>query len=337
MAVADEIRQEDTALMDAVVQHGYGGPEVLAVERVPVPEPGSGEVLVRVRAAAVDRGVWHIMTGTPLVARLGFGFRTPRQPIAGLDVAGVVTAVGAGTTRFRPGDEVFGTAKGSLARYAVAAEDRLTIKPPAVPFRDAAATPVSGTTALRAVRAIGRVTAGQRVLVLGASGGVGSFAVQLAAAAGARVTGVASAEKADLVRSLGAERVLDHRRDDVLRLPDRFDVVVDIAGRLPVGALRRLLTPVGTLVIVGGEDGGALTGGMQRQLGARLRSAVDRRRLTFFVGTVRADALEELGRLLADGTLHAAVGSTYSLADAPRALADLEAGRVRGKAVVVVD
>jgi NADPH:quinone reductase-like Zn-dependent oxidoreductase len=336
MTTTHGVRQE-AALMDAVVQHGYGGPEVLRTERVPVPAPGAGEVLIEVRAAAVDRGTWHIMTGTPLVARLGLGLRTPRQPIAGLDVAGVVTAVGTGTTRFRPGDEVFGTARGSLARYAVAAERHLAIKPPSVPFRDAAATPVSGTTALRAVRTIGRVAAGQRVLVLGASGGVGSFAVQLAAGAGARVTGVASAAKADLVRSLGAERVLDHRTDDVLALPDRFDLVVDINGRLPVRRLRRLLTPTGTLVIVGGEGGGALTGGLQRQLGARLRSLGGRRRLTFFVGVVRAEALEELARLLTDGTLKPAVGSTYPLQDAPHALADLEAGRVRGKAVVLVD
>ena len=322
--------------MSAVVQRGYGGTDVLSVDRLDVPEPGEGQVLLRVGAAGVDRGVWHIMAGLPYIVRPMFGMSTPRQPIPGLDVAGTVLALGSGTTDFTIGDEVFGTADGSFAEYAVADASALARIPNGIDMISAAALPVSGLAALEAVRDHGAVTAGQKVLILGASGGVGGYAVQIAAAAGAEVTGVASAAKADFVRSLGAQRVIDYAATDVTTLPDRYDVIIDINGRLPLGRLVRILTPEGTLVIVGGEDGGKLTGGIQRQFGARIRSAFTRRRLGFFISSESRAGLPELARLLDSGQLRPTVDVVRPLSAVREAIDDLSAGRIRGKAVLTV-
>jgi NADPH:quinone reductase-like Zn-dependent oxidoreductase len=321
--------------MRAIVQRRYGGTETLESHELPAPRPGKGEVLVRVAAAGVDRGTVHLMTGLPLVMRPATGLRRPRQPVPGRALSGVVEAVGTGVSRFRPGDAVFGTTGGSLAELVVCQERRLAAKPDGLTFEAAAAVPVSGQTALRAVRAA-RVTAGQSVLVLGASGGVGSFVVQLAKAAGARVTAVASAGKADLVRSLGADEVLDYARSDVTAAGGRYDAILDIAGSRPVSALRRVLAPTGTLVLVGGEEGGRWLGGMMRPLGAAARSPFLRQRLVMLSPAEDGADLVALAELVADGSLRPAVERVFELDDAAKAIEHLEAGHARGKLVVRV-
>ncbi|MDN4478476.1 NAD(P)-dependent alcohol dehydrogenase [Demequina sp. SYSU T00039] len=336
-SASDASSSTATATMQAAVQRRYAGPEEICVDTVPVPQPGDGEVLIEVHAAGVDRGVWHLATGRPLVIRaIGFGLRRPKQPVQGSDVAGVVTAVGAGVTRFAVGDEVFGTADGSFAQFAIAKADRLAVKPDAADFTGAGAMPVSAVTALQAVEDCAGVEAGQRVLVLGASGGVGSFAVQLAVAAGAHVTGVASAAKADLVRGLGAERVIDYRTTEVTALDESFDVIIDAGSLTSLRRLRRILSPTGTLVMVGGEGGDALVGGAGRTLWAPLVSLFTSQRLMGFVSATTTERLERVRDLVDDGAIRAAVSRAYPLDRAADAVTDLAAGRVAGKAVVIV-
>ncbi|MBB1245489.1 NAD(P)-dependent alcohol dehydrogenase [Streptomyces durbertensis] len=329
--------------MKAITQSRYGSAEVLEYTEVERPTPKDGEVLVRVRAAGVDRAVWHLMTGLPYVVRPAIGLRAPRERVPGRDVAGVVEAVGAGVTRFKEGDEVFGVGVGTYAEYARAREDKLVRKPAGVGFEIAAVTPFGGLTALQAIRDLGGIGAGEgagrRVLVIGAGGGVGTAAVQLAAAYGAHVTGVCSAGKADLVRSLGAAEIIDHTRRDVDTSGHgpRYDLVLDIAGNRPLGRLRRLLTPRGTLVIVGGEDGGRWFGGLGRTFLAPVRSLFTRQRLAMMVASENQRDLAVLADLLADGTLRPPVEETLPLTDAAEAMRRLESGRVRGKLVLVVD
>lgn len=322
--------------MRAVVQRRYGGPEELAVADVAAPTPGPGEVLVRVRAAGVDRGTWHLMVGLPLMIRPFLGLRGPRQPVPGRDVAGVVEAVGDGVTSVEVGDEVIGTARGSFAELATVPLTRLARKPAGLDFAAAATLPVSGLTALQAVRDVGRVRAGQQVLVIGASGGVGAYAVQIAAAYGAEVTAVCSAGKADLVRSLGAQHLLDYAHEEVDDEGPRFDVVLDIAGNRPLSVLRRALQPSGTLVIVGGEHGGRWLGGMHRQLWAAALSPLVRQRLTSLVSRERGEDMAVLAELVESGRLSPVVDRTYTLDEAAKALAHLEAGHVRGKVALTV-
>ena len=314
----------------------YGGVEVIEVrDAEPLPRIGATDVLIRVGAAGLDRGVWHLMTGLPRLMRLAFGLRAPRRFTLGFDVAGTVVAVGSDVQRFGPGDDVFGIGVGTFANLAVAPEDKLVHRPRTVPVEIAGATPISGLTALQAVHDHGRIEAGQRVLVLGASGGVGSFAVQFAVATGAEVVGVASARKADFVRGLGAAEVLDYATTDVTAGDQRFDVIVDIGGLHRVRDLRRILSPTGTLVIVGGEGGGSWTGGIGRNLRAKVVSAFVSQRLTFFVSPENQRDLVRLRDALLDGSVTAAVTARYPLADVATAIADLEAGRIRGKAVMV--
>ena len=250
--------------MKAVLQDEYGTHDVLRVGRAPVPTIGDDQVLIKVRAAGLDRGTEHLVAGKPYAVRLAFGMKRPKNPVPGRDVAGAVVEVGSAITRFAPGDEVYEVAPGSFAEYAVAQESRLALKPRNISFTRAAAVPVSAATAMRALVETGRVQAGQSVLVLGASGGVGSYAVQLAKALGAEVTGVCSAAKADLVRSLGADHIIDYARQDFADGATRYDLILDIAGNPSVGRLRRALQPRGTVVFVGGEGGGAIIG-MGRQ------------------------------------------------------------------------
>lgn len=322
--------------MRAIVRDRYGAPEqVLRVIQMPVPTIGADEVLVRVRAAGVDRGVWHIVTGLPYPLRLaGFGLRAPKNPVVGGGLAGVVTAVGSSVTRFRVGDEVYGTGAGTFAEHARASQDKLSLKPAQLTFEQAAAVPVSAMTALQAVRDHGRVRSGQHVLVVGASGGVGSYAVQIAKAYGATVTGVASPGKLDFVRSLGATTVLDYTADE---LPDRrYDVILDVGGNTPVSRLRKALTRTGTLVIVGGETGGRVLGGIQRQLGAALLSPLLRQRLRTFVCKENAGDLSVLTDLIDFGQVTPAVQRVLPLESAAQALELLLAGSVRGKLVLSV-
>src|SRR5918998_328658 len=246
-----EIQSPAPPTMRAVVQDTYGEADVLRPGSIARPAPRPSEVLVRVQAAGVDRGVWHLMAGKPYAVRLAMGLRAPRNPVRGRELAGVIKTVGADVTAFRPGDEVFGIGEGTFAEYAPAKASKLAPRPSGLGAEQAAVVPISATTALQAVRDHGRVQAGQSVLVIGASGGVGSFAVQIAKAAGAHVTGVSSTEKLDLVRSLGADDVVDYRTTDLATLGRRFDVVLDIGGNRPLRTLRRLLAPTRTLVIVG--------------------------------------------------------------------------------------
>jgi NADPH:quinone reductase-like Zn-dependent oxidoreductase len=327
--------------MRAVLQETYGGPEVLSL-RDDVPRPavsGERDVLVRVRAGGVDQSVWHLMTGTPLPARLMFGLRRPRAAVRGWDVAGHVEAVGAAVTRFRPGDAVFGTAEGdvgSYAEYTVTTEDKLATAPAGLDLAHAAALPVSGQTALQVLRKAAGLRAGQSVLVIGAGGGVGSYAVQVAKLDGAEVTGVCSTSKVDFVRSLGADDVVDYTAEDVTASDRRWDVVVDIAGHRPLGRLRRILAPRGTLVFVGAEVPGPL-GGMGRQLRAQaIGPFVGQSFKAPFSRTTVAD-LETLRDLVEAGDVTPAVTATYPLAEVPRAIRDLRAGRITGKAVVLVE
>ncbi|MGZ4466871.1 MAG: NAD(P)-dependent alcohol dehydrogenase [Nocardioidaceae bacterium] len=330
------MQREAGGIVKAFVQDRYGGPDTLELREVPAPAPGRGEVLVRVRAVGIDRGTWHLMHGLPLLVRLGLGFRGPRQPTPGRALAGVVEAVGEGVTRFAVGDEVFGTASGSLAELVVASEGRLARKPGSLTFAEAAAVPISAQTALQGLRNIGRVEAGQAVLVIGASGGVGSYAVQLAKAFGAEVTAVCSTGKADLVRSLGADHVIDYTRSDIAEGGRRYDLVLDIAGSRHVAELRRVLTDRGTLVIVGGEGGGRVFGGLERQLGAAVLSPFVRHRLTMFVASENGADLETLTALVDRGAVRPAVDQVFSFESAADAIRRFESGQARGKVVVTV-
>ncbi|WP_433500473.1 NAD(P)-dependent alcohol dehydrogenase [Sphaerimonospora sp. CA-214678] len=325
--------------MKAIVQDAYGPADVLRLRDIDRPEIGDEEVLVEVRAAGVDPGVWVLMTGQPYLARVaGFGLRRPKVTVRGRDVAGTVTAVGAGVTRFRPGQEVYGTCEsGSFAEYARARQDRLAPKPAGLTFEQAAAVPVSGMTALQAVRYCARVRPGQRVLVIGASGGVGSFAVQIARASGGSVTGVCGAANAGLVRSLGAEDVIDYAREEIDRDGPCYDVVVDTAGNRPLSLLRRALTPRGTLVLVGGgHTAYRFTGGMGRMLRMPLLSMFTGQRFRPLISTERAEHLEELTRLVESGAVTPAIDRVYPLAAAPDAIRHLTGGHPGGKVVVSV-
>lgn len=312
--------------MKAMVRDSYGSPDVLELRDIDRPTPRPDEVLLRVRAAGVDQGAWHMLSGLPYLGRLMFGVRRPRQAVLGMDVAGVVEEVGAAVTAFKPGDEVFGVGRGTFAEYTTA--KTIAPKPAAVTFEQAAAVAVSACTALVALRG---VTAGQKVMVIGAGGGVGSYAVQLATAFGAAVTGVCSTGKVELVRSLGATAVIDYTREE---LTGQYDMLLDIGGGRPFSVLRRLITPTGTLVLVGSETGGRWFG-MGRSLGALVLSPFTRQRLRAPISIVRPAELARLSTLLAEGKITPAVDRTYTLGDLPEAITALREGRVRGKVVVI--
>ncbi len=322
----------DQLQMWAIVQHGYGTADVLRFEQINRPSIRANQVVIQVHAAGLDRGTWHLMTGRPYAARLAFGLRSPRNPVPGRDVAGVVIAVGRDVTRFSPGDEVFGIAQGSFAEYAAAREDKLSLKPTGVTFDQAAAVPISGQTALQGLVDVGRIEAGQNVLITGASGGVGTYAVQIAKAYGATVTGVASTTKLDLVRQLGADHVVDYTCEDFADRPEKFDLILDIGGSPSISRLRRALTPRGTVVIAGGEGGGSLTG-IGRQLRAVAMSPLVRQRLAMLVAKEN-QGLDTLSQLIEDGSLIPVVERTYPLREAADAMRHLDAGQVRGKLVV---
>jgi len=322
--------------MRAIVQDRYGPADVLRPARIGRPVITDHEVLIRVHAASLDRGTRHLMTGTPYLMRvMGFGFRRPKNRVPGLDVAGTVAAVGPAVTRFAVGDEVFGVSRGSFAEYAAAREDKLAHKPANATFEQAAVVGISGGTALQALTA-GRVQPGQRVLIIGASGGVGSYAVQLAKAAGAEVTGVASTGKLDLVTRLGADRVIDYTRDDFADGVHHYDLIIDIGGNSPLSRLRRALAPTGTAVIVGGESKGDLTGGIDRQLRALLLTPFIGQRLTGLAAKERASDLEILADHITAGTVTPSIDRTYQLDRMPEAMRHLEAGSVRGKIAITV-
>jgi NADPH:quinone reductase-like Zn-dependent oxidoreductase len=323
--------------MRAVVQDQYGSLDVLRPVVIARPEPGENDVLLRVRAAGLDRGTWHLMTGQPYLMRvIGFGFRRPKNRVPGLDVAGTVDAVGPGVSRFAVGDEVYGVARGSYAEYACAHQDKLARKPTNISFEQAAVVPVSGLIAQRGLVDVGRLRAGQKVLITGASGGVGSYAVQLAKALGAEVTAVASSSKTALVRSLGADHVVDYTREDFADGTRRYDLILDIAGNPPLARLRRALTSHGTAVILGGEQGGRVTGGFGRTLRAPLLSLFVSQRLAMVTASENGRDLERLTTLIEAGQVTPHVDRAYPLEEVREAMARLVAGDVRGKVALTV-
>ncbi|MEV6525091.1 NAD(P)-dependent alcohol dehydrogenase [Longispora sp. NPDC051575] len=320
--------------MRAAVQHRYGPPSVLTSAEVGVPVPGRGEVLVRVGAASVHPGDYFVMTGEPYVLRLVFGLRRPRHGIPGMDLAGVVAAVGKDVTALRPGEKVFGwSTTGALAEYARVPADHLVPVPANLSLGEVAAVPTSAMTALQAVRRIADVQPGQTVLVTGASGGVGSFAVQIAKAFGAEVTGVCGTRNVELVRSLGADHVVDYTRADFTRAGKRYDVILDNVEAQPLAAVRRALTPTGILIPNSGR-GGRWLGPLPRVVTARVRSGFTRQRLRPFTSTGKRQDLLTLADLLATGQVTPVIDRTYPLDEAAEALRYIGAGHTRGKVVV---
>jgi NADPH:quinone reductase-like Zn-dependent oxidoreductase len=325
--------------MTSIVQDRYGPvpEEVLRVGEIDKPTFRPDEVLVRVRAASVDRGTWHLMAGVPYPIRIaGFGLRRPKNANPGRSLAGTIEAVGADVTGFKPGDEVFGSCTGSFAEYARARTSMLAPKPTNLSFEQAAAVPISGLTALQAVRDHGRIQAGQRVLIIGASGGVGTFAVQVAKAYGAEVTGVCSPAKAELVRALGADHTIDYTREDFADGRHRYDVILDVGGNRRLAVLRRALTPRGRLVIVGGETDGRWLGGIDRQLRAHLLSPFVGQTLGTFVSSENAEDLRAIRELIEAGKITPAIDRTYPLGEVPAAIRRMLDGQARGKLVITI-
>jgi NADPH:quinone reductase-like Zn-dependent oxidoreductase len=321
--------------MKAIVQDRFGSADVLELRDVQDPVVGENDVLVQVRAAGCGPDVWHLMEGKPYLARLSPVVRKGIKAPLGWDVAGLVEAVGANVNEFRPDDEVMGFARGSFAEFAVGLADKLVRKPANITFEQAAAVPVSGCTALQAVRDHADVQPGQSVLVVGAGGGVGTLTIQIAKAAGAQVTAVCSGSKADLVRSLGADDVIDYTREDFADGRRTWDVIIDTAGRRPLHQLRRALTPRGTLVIVGGDGGGNWTAGFFRGiLRGPLLSLFTRQHLSAFVAKETREDLETLRLLIEEGKVTPVVGRTFALPEASEAVRLLGQGHSKGKIVV---
>lgn len=323
--------------MKSIVQDAYGtaAEDVLHVAEIELPGVGDNEVLVRVHAASVDRGTWHLMAGRPYLMRIaGVGLRRPKVANPGRSAAGTVESAGKDVTEFKPGDEVYGTCESSFAEYARAKPGRLAPKPANLSFEQAAAVPVSGLTALQAVRDRAKVQAGQKVLIIGASGGVGTFAVQIAKAFGAEVTGVSSTAKAELVRSIGADHVIDYSHDDFADGQQRYDAILDIGGNSRLSTLRRALTPGGRLVIVGGETDGRWLGGFDRQIRALLLSPLVSQKLGTFVASENTKDLAALRDLIESGKVAPVIDRIYPLSEAPAAVRYLSEGHARGKVVI---
>src|SRR5215217_7484904 len=323
--------------MKAIVRDTYGSPDLLELREIDIPEIADEEVLVHVHAAGVGRDVWHVMAGLPYPIRLaGYGFRAPKNPLIGSDMAGVVEALGKDVSRFHPGDEVFGIGKGSYAEYVGAQEDKLVPKPANLTFEQAAVLAIMGSTALQALRDQGKVEPGQEVLIIGASGGVGTYAVQIAKAFGAHVTGVCSTAKVEMVRSIGADHVIDYTQEDFAEGEQRYDLILDIGGNSSLARLRRALASRGTLVIVGGEGGGRWLGGLDRQLRATMLSPFVGQKLGTFVSTPNREDLLVLKELIESGKVTPVIDRTYPLAEVPEAIRYLEGGHAKGKVLITV-
>jgi NADPH:quinone reductase-like Zn-dependent oxidoreductase len=324
--------------MKAIVQERFGPPDVYRLVTADVPELGAGDVLVRIRAAALNPYDWHMVRGDPLVARLmgGVGLTKPKDRVAGVDAAGVVEAVGADVRELRPGDAVLGFCTGAFAEYARASADKVVPKPARLSFEQAAAVPMAALTALQGIRDVGAVRAGQRLLVNGAAGGVGTFAVQIAAALGAEVSGVCSARNVDLVRSIGAAHVIDYTTEDFTDGRTRYDVILDNVGNRPLHRLRRALTPTGTLVLNGGGSPGRVVGAVGSIIRAVAVDRVVRQRLRPFIAKPKQADLRTLTQLIEDGTVTPVLDRTYPLADTAQGLRLVEQGHARGKVVITV-
>jgi len=325
--------------MKAIVQDRFGPPEVLRLADIDPPEIGPGDVLVRVHAAGLNPYDWHMLRGDPLIARLipgAVGLTRPRYRVAGLDAAGIVEAAGADVGEFSAGDEVLGFCPGAFAEYARAEAGKVVPKPAGLTFGQAAAIPVAATTALRGIRDVGQVRAGHRVLVNGAAGGVGSYAVQIAAALAAEVTGVCSTRGAELVHSLGAARVIDYTADDFTREPARYDVILDNVGNRPLSRLRRALAPAGILVLNGGGSPGQVAGPLATMLRAAVVNGFARQHLRFLPTRQDRAELAAITALIEDGKLTPVLDRTYPMADTTKALRYVEGGHAHGKVVITV-
>lgn len=333
---APEIDSKTETTMKAILHETFGSPATaLRLADVATPSAGAGEVLVRVKATGIAIGDWLTTQGIPMIARPMFGWLRPRHAVAGSELAGVVEAVGEGVADFHPGDEVIGLGSGTLAEYAVLPTESLTRKPAGVAMVDAATVPVSGITALQALRDAGGLQPGMRVLVIGASGAVGTFAVQIAKALGGEVTGVASTRNLDMVRSLGADHVIDYTESDFTEMDDQYDLILDMAGNRPLRQLRRALTVDGTLVLVGGS-GGRVMMGFGRTIRAGLLSPFVRHTLRSFISSPNRNDLEFLAGMLADGKITPAIDRTYDLADAAAALDHVGGRHTQGKTVITI-
>ena len=328
--------QQET--MKAIVAHEYGPPEnVLELGEVARPVIDDDQVLVQVKAISVHPGDWHLIEGTPYLVRImGFGLRRPKNEVPGTEIAGQVEAIGKNVTRFQTGDEVYGEVSKAYAEYVAAPEDLLALKPANLTLEQAAAVPVSAFTALQGVRDKGEVKPGQKVLVIGASGGVGTYAVQIAKSYGAEVTGVCSTRNVEMVRSIGADHVIDYTKEDILESGQRYDVILDIAGSRPLSILRRALTPKGTLVIIGGEGGGNWFGAVSRTLKALLLSPFVGQRLRAYVASANKEDLETLTGLIESGEVTPVIDRTMEFAQIPEALSYLQEGHAQGKVVISV-
>ena len=322
--------------MKAIVYCEYGGPEVMKLQTIEKPVPGDSQVLVRVRAAAVNPLDWHFMRGTPYIGRLGMGLRKPTDVRLGVDFAGTVEAVGRAVTRFKPGDEVFGGRTGAFAEYVTLRADRVVAKPASMSFEQAATVPVAAVTALQGVRDHGKVTAGQNVLINGASGGVGTFAVQIAKSLGARVTGVSSTRNVELVRSLGADQTVDYTKEDFTKGAQKYDVIIDNVGNHPLGDIRRVLTPNGKYVMIGGPSGRWIAP-ISRVLAMLVQARFVDQEMRFFIADTNTKDLETLRDLIQSGKITPVIDRRYTLSEVPRAIEYLETGRARGKVVITVE
>jgi NADPH:quinone reductase-like Zn-dependent oxidoreductase len=324
--------------MKAIVHDRYGPPDVLRFQEVDKPVPAGNQVLVRVRAAAVNARDWHFMRGDPYLARAAFGLRTPKVRIRGTDFAGVVEAVGGDVTRFRAGDEVYGEVEAAFAEYVSVPDDLVERKPANLSFEQAAAIPLAGNTALMGLRDVARVQPGQRVLINGASGGVGTFAVQLAKSFGAQVTAVCSTRNAELVRSLGADHVVDYTREDFTRAGQRYDIVFDLVGNRSLADLRRALTPTGTLVLSGGgvSEGGSLVGPIGLVVKGRMLARFVRHRLTTLDAVPSGANLATLRELAEAGTLTPVIDRSHPLSETAEAIRYVEEEHARAKVVLTV-
>ncbi len=323
--------------MQAIVYYHYGPPDVLECREIEKPTPGAGEVLVRVQVAAVNPYDWHFLRGTPAFIRMFTGLRAPKSPRLGADAAGQVESVGPGTQRLKPGDKVFGVLKGAFAEYACGKESDLVLMPPSLTFAQAASVPIAGITALQGLRDSGRVTAGQAVLINGAAGGVGTFAVQIAKALGATVTGVCSTRNQEMVSSLGADHLIDYTQEDFTRTGSRFDVIFDLVGNHPLSAMRRALNPRGVFVGCGGggpdESSGKLLAAM---LGRAIAAPFSRQKLTGVFAKINTDDLNALARMLESGKVKPVLDLSYPLREPAEAIRYVEGCHARGKVTIAV-
>jgi NADPH:quinone reductase-like Zn-dependent oxidoreductase len=324
--------------MKAIVCDRYGDPDSLRLEDVDRPTPGVGQVLLRVGAASLNALDWHLMEGRPPVVRLFTGLRRPNHR-PGRDVAGRVEAIGPGVSRFKPGDDVFGVCRGSLAEYACAPESAVVPKPPGVSFEDAAAAPIATLTAMQGLRDHGRIRAGQKVLINGAAGGVGTFAVQIARTFGADVAGVCSARNVAMVRSIGAGRVYDYALEDFTRSGERYDLIYDLVANHSISEYRRVLTPGGVIVFAGGggSDGRGMGGRLVRTFAGAAIWKLAGQKLAFYVARLLLDDLVAMGRLIASARVKPIIDSRHPLSEASRAMRTLSEGHARGKVMVTVD